>query len=60
MDMDVIEVVFNIKNKPDIPDIPEEPPQTGDNSRPWMYIGLAIMSLITILGLTVGKKKRKI
>ena len=59
-DMDVIEVVFNITNKPDIPDVPEEPPKTGDNSRPWMYIGLAIMSLITILGLTVGKKKRKI
>lgn len=56
-DEEVIEVVFDLINRPDIP---YENPKTGDSSNIVLFGILGLMSLLSIVGLTLGKKKRNI
>ena len=55
-------------NQPEIPDIPDEPenpdqpsiPQTGDNSKLWVWFILAGASSAAIVTVTIVSKKRKV
>ena len=35
------------------------PPRTGDNTNLWLYIGLAVVSMLGVTTLLVSKKKRR-
>lgn len=59
-DEEVIEVVFDLINRPDIPYIPSISPKTGDSSKIVLFGILGLISLLLIVGLTLGKKKRTI
>lgn len=56
-DEEVVEVEFNLINKPDIP---YEPPKTGDSSNIMIFAIMGLLSLLSIVGLTLTKKKRNI
>ena len=56
-DEEVVEVEFNLINKPDIP---YEPPKTGDSSNIIIFAIMGLLSLLSIVGLTLTKKKRNI
>lgn len=57
--IEAIKVEYVITNTPDKPDEPYVPPKTGDTRKPWIYVGMAALSLIGLAGLSIDKKRKK-
>ena len=55
----LITYTLNVTNEilPDEPDEPFEPPKTGDDSKPWIYAGVAGTALLVMLVLNMKRRK---